>query len=104
MCKFASLADNLQLRLLRIGENSRVLVERYRRTDAERREALEKIEVLEGQLADLNKEVQKLRTQVEYLTISSTVAPDRKSLNDTRAIVVDLMREVDRCIADLTEP
>lgn len=97
------MADNLQQRLQRLGEKSRVLVERFRKVDAERIEALEKVAELQQQVARLNEEIATLRTQVEYLTVSSTVAPDRRALNDTRAMVADLMREVDRCIADLTE-
>ena len=41
--------------------------------------------------------------QVEYLTVVSTIAPSRESLDETRARIAGLMREIDRCIADLKE-
>ena len=51
----------------------------------------------------LRHELEALKLQVEYLSVSSALAPDRDTLENTRSIIADLVREVDRCIADLSD-
>lgn len=87
----------------RIGEKSRFLVERYRVLDKENKAARQRVAELQKALTESKKEIEQLRMQVEYLTISSALSPDRKAISDTRAIIANLVREVDRCIADLND-
>ena len=49
------------------------------------------------------KELQQLRLQAEYLTVATTLGSDRSSVEATRAMLADLVRDIDRCIADLME-
>lgn len=97
------MASDLQESLLRIGEKARFLTQRYRVVSRERKQALEQIESLRRELAIRDKEIQTLRMQVEYLTVVTNIAPGRESVKETREVIAGLVREIDRCIADLKE-
>lgn len=97
------MAHEVELTLGRISEKSRLLVERYKTVVRERSEALARIAELESQLQMRDKELDRLRTANEYLTIASNVATDKETLGKTRAMLSDLVREIDRCIADLND-
>ena len=97
------MASDLRNTLTRLSEKSRFLTQRYRRVSEERKQALDQVEDLRRTLRQRDKELQTLRMQVEYLTVVSTIAPSRESLDETRARIAGLMREIDRCIADLKE-
>lgn len=103
LCKFVIMAAELENTLRRISEKSRFLVERYRVLDAENRQKGARVAELEKALAERDKELEALKLQVEYLSVSSALAPDRDTLENTRSIIADLVREVDRCIADLSD-
>lgn len=95
------MASDLEQSVQRIGEKARILVERYRVVEQEKAEALRRVADLERQLDIQRKENERLRMQTEFLTVSSAIAPDPDSVEHARAIVADLLSEVDRCIADL---
>ena len=97
------MTSDLRDTLNRLSEKSRFLTQRYRRVSEERKQALDQVEDLRRTLRQRDKELQTLRMQVEYLTVVSTIAPSRESLDETRARIAGLMREIDRCIADLKE-
>jgi peptidoglycan hydrolase CwlO-like protein len=54
-------------------------------------------------LKEREKEVEELKLKVNYLTMSSSIAPDNETLDKTAAIITGLVRDIDRCIADLKE-
>lgn len=95
----------LELRdtLSRLSEKSKFLTQRYVRVAQERDQALEKAESLQKELEERNKEIQTLKMQLEYLSVVSTIVPTRDALDATRAKIADLVRDIDRCIADLNE-
>ena len=97
------MASDLRNTLTRLSEKSRFLTQRYRRVTEERRQALDQVKELRNTLQQRDKEIQTLRMQVEYLTVVSTIAPGHEQLEETRAKIASLMREIDRCIADLKE-
>lgn len=92
---------DLEQTLRRISEKSRFLIERYKVLRERNERANERIAQLENELALRDKELETLRLQVQYNSLSSSLAPDRESLESTHAMIADLVREVDRCIADL---
>lgn len=97
------MASELEQSIVRIGEKSRFLVERYKVAVAQRDDALEQNRQLTARIEACEKTIDELRRQLHYLTIASNIAPTRESLEEARAIVSELVREVDRCIADIAE-
>ncbi len=86
-----------------IVAKANLLAEKYNLLLESRNEAQEHIQSLEEQLQRQEKELQQLRQEVEYLRMASVLAPKREQVEDTRAMIAGLVREIDRCIADLTE-
>jgi peptidoglycan hydrolase CwlO-like protein len=97
------MASELQQRLTRLGEKSRFITERYRVVVQQRDNAQNTIQELLKTLKEREKEVEDLKLKVNYLTMSSSIAPDNETLDKTAAIITGLVRDIDRCIADLKE-
>lgn len=56
---------------------------------------------LESRVRSLEAENSELRTAAEYLRVVHTVAPTREAVSQTRALLSRIVREIDRCIADI---
>lgn len=95
------MASDLQENLTRITEKARFLVARYRALLDANRQLRQRVDELEKELAERKRAQEKLETHNEYLEISSAIAPDFSDLESTRDMIAGLVREVDRCIADL---
>lgn len=97
------MAKDLQQQIERIRAKTTVVVEKYARLNAAWMAAKEEITDLKAQVLARDEEIERLRLQVEYLTVASTVRITGDDLKATRAMVADLVREIDRCISDLKE-
>lgn len=97
------MATDLRASLTRISEKSRFLTQRYMRVQQERDQALDELRSLQQLLDERNKEIQTLKMQLEYLSVVSTIVPSRDAIESTRAKIAGLVRDIDRCIADLKE-
>lgn len=87
--------------LNRIGEKSRFLTDRYKVVTRERDEALARIAILEKELRDARHQLQLMHTEVEYLKVSSVLAPTAESVTATRVMIRELISEIDRCLIEL---
>jgi FtsZ-binding cell division protein ZapB len=57
---------------------------------------------LQAQVSNLQAEIERLKLDNKYLTVSSTVAPTREDTEVTGALLSELVREIDRCIAEIS--
>ena len=48
-------------------------------------------------------ELERLRIESEYLKVATTLAPDPIRKDEVFALLTNLVREIDRCIANLNE-
>lgn len=87
----------------RIIAKTQLLQDKYLYMQQARDEALAKVEMLQDEIAAKDKELQALRMQVEYMQIASTIAPTREQVEKTRATIAGLVRDIDRCITDLSD-
>ncbi len=87
----------------RIIAKATVLEERYHQLLVSRNEAMALAETLKAEVKEKDKEIQRLRTQVEYLQMANTIAPSREQIEAARAMITGLVRDIDRCIIDLTD-
>ena len=97
------MASDLTSTLSRLSEKSRFLTERYKVVCRQKDEALERIASLEKQLHDCKRQIQLLQTEIEYLKVSSVLAPTAESVTATRVMIRDLISEIDRCLAELND-
>ena len=101
--KLDSMAVELQQTVTRIAAKSRIILERYELMKRQLKADVEKIAQLEHDLERTRAENERLRTQIEYLGIAAVVAPEREDVERTRALLSSLVREIDKCIADLND-
>lgn len=96
------MATDLHSTIERILNKSSVLVEKYHALEAEKVNAELKIRQLQEEIATLKKELEQLRQDNEYLRMARTIAPSYEQLAESRAIISQLVRDVDKCISQLT--
>ncbi len=97
------MAGNLQQTIERVNNKAKILVEKYATLLKAKQDADMRIEQLSEQVEQMKKTIETLQSQVEYLRIATTLTPDRRDVERSRAILSGLVREIDRCIADLTD-
>ncbi len=97
------MAVELQQTVSRIAAKSRIILERYELMKRQLKASAEKIDQLEHDLGRIRAENERLRSQVDYLKIAAVVAPEREDVERTRTLLSNLVREIDKCIADLND-
>ncbi len=97
------MSADLQKTVERLRAKMLVVSDRFSLICDQRDKALERIAALETELAAANTKVSRLEQEVEFLRIATTIAPERKDVEQTRALLTQLVRDIDKCIADLKE-
>ena len=97
------MAANLQQRLESIRSKASLLTERYVELLEEKRAAEAKIAQLQSTLQHQQQEIDRLRQQNEQLRVVTTLSPKREDVERSRAFLSQLVRDIDKCIAELTE-
>lgn len=97
------MASDLESTLRRISEKSRFLTERFRVVSEQLSQAHSHIAELENELKNRERRLEMLTTEVEYLRVSSILAPKAETVNATRSMLKELVREIDQCLADLKD-
>ncbi len=97
------MAGNLQQRIDRVRSKAEFLTERYRRLAEEKRATDKIVADLQLTVQRQQKELALLRQQIEYLTVVTTISPRRENVEKSRTILSELVREIDKCITELTD-
>ena len=97
------MAADLQHLAEALKTRHRQLTERYLSVCSQRDNALKQISDLEATVKQQQNDIERLSQQVEFLTIVSTAMPDRDDIDRSRALLSNLVREIDKCINDLTD-
>ncbi len=97
------MAGELQQTVDRLRAKMLVVNDRFALVCRQRDEALGRIRELEKELSDNRKHIEKLQQEIDFLRLATTIAPERKEVEQTRALLAELVREIDKCIADLKE-
>lgn len=97
------MTSDLETTLTRLAEKSRFLTERFKVVTRQRDEALARVASLEKDVLDRERQLQRMRAELEYLKVSSALAPTAESVTATRAMIRDLIAEIDRCIVELND-
>lgn len=97
------MAENLREQLDRVKSKASVMVEKYQRLNQAYDESRREVTELQATLRAREAEIEKLKLNVEYLSVASTIKLSGDDLASTRAMVADLVREIDRCIVELSE-
>jgi len=95
------MAVELQQTVSRIAAKSRIILERYELMKRQLKADAEKIGQLEQDINRMRAENERLRSQVDYLKMAAIVAPEREDVERTRALLSNLVREIDACVDQL---
>lgn len=88
------IASSILAKIDVIGDRQAALVSRI---EAERAENSR----LRARVEELSAEVARLKADIEYLSVMRGVAPTPEQAEQGRAKLAGLVREIDRCIAEL---
>ncbi|MDE6802725.1 MAG: hypothetical protein K2J06_08165 [Muribaculaceae bacterium] len=69
----------------------------------ERDDARRQVADRDATIREQQREIERLTQQVDFLTVVSTALPAPGDIEKSRAILSGLVREIDKCIKDLTE-
>jgi len=97
------MADELQARIDSLKSKAKLLTERYKMIVQQKQLQNDRIEQLEATVDKQQREIRLLQQQNEQLRIVSTMAVEREDMEHTRTILTQLVRDIDKCIAELTD-
>ena len=97
------MVSELQTTLRRLQAKSDVLLEKSHALKLEKEAVEQENDQLRSRLAQLDKEIEKLRLDYEYLQMARMITPTRESVVQSRAILAKLVQDVDKCISQLME-
>lgn len=97
------MAVDLQQRLLSLVAKAEVLNRRYESVAEAYNQARAEAERMQQKCDALQHKVEELERRNMYLTTVLTFSPTREDVAKTRLTISNLVREIDKCILDLTD-
>lgn len=97
------MAFDYEAAFTRIINKARIIQQRYLKMLDERKSALEEMQDLRAQLAEKDRIIEQLQIRLEYMQVASNIAPTREQLDKSKTMISDLVREIDRCISELSD-
>lgn len=87
----------------RIIAKTEIIEQRYLRILENLEAANARIEELERLNAAKDRELEQMKIKIDYLQLATTIAPTRNQVEEARAMISGLIRDIDRCITDLSD-
>lgn len=97
------MANELQQTLARIINKSNILVEKYHALENANAVLASEKEQLVEEIEKMKKTNELLQQENEYLKLARVVSPDLKDVEHARTTISTLVRDIDKCIAQLNE-
>jgi hypothetical protein len=97
------MAADLQSRINNLRSKAELLTGRYRMLVQQKQQCDLKVQELEATVKRQQREIEILHQQIENLQVVTTIAPSRENVEHSRAILSQLVRDIDKCIAELTD-
>lgn len=96
-------SGTFQQRIDRLTAKMEMLRLRIEDANRQLREASDEIAQRDSSIKKLNRQIDLLNQETENLRVVHAITPRRDEINQTRSIIIELMRDIDRCIADIGE-
>lgn len=97
------MSADLKQRLDSLRTKTALLLKRHEMLEEAVTAARQRIRELEQDNERLQKRIDLLNQENEYLRVVHSVSPSRSDAENTRALLAGLVRDIDKCIADLGE-
>ena len=95
------MAKDFAEQLSRIGHKAELLVTRYSTLKEHNTQLRKQLVELQAALRARDAVIEKQNLELEHLRISPALAPDTATAREARATLIELVREIDACVADL---
>lgn len=95
------MSQALQDTMSRISSKTQVLVERYGLLKRENDDLNRQLAEARDNNRLLQQQVEHLKREVDYLTMARNIAPTPERVAQSRQIISRLVRDIDKCIAQL---
>ncbi|MBJ2186921.1 MAG: hypothetical protein JFR23_09515 [Muribaculaceae bacterium] len=93
----------MKQRLDSLRTKTALLLKRHEMLEEAATAARQRIRELEQDNERLQKRIDLLNKENEYLRVVHSVSPSRSDAENARALLAGLVRDIDKCIADLGE-
>lgn len=97
------MANDLKQTLERLRGKADLLVERHQLLLQEKQQVDMLNEELSSTIKKQQQEIDRLQQEVEHLKVVTTLTPKREDVEKSRAFLSKLVRNIDKCIAELKE-
>lgn len=97
------MAASLQQRIDSIKGKALLLMERYAELLDEKKAAEAQIAELRARVELQQREIDRMKVEIESLKVVTTLTPKREDVEQSRAFLSQLVRDIDKCIAELTD-
>lgn len=95
------MANELQQTLARIINKSNILVEKYHALEEANKALANDNKQLHDDLEQMKKDNELMRQELDYLKMARVIAPSLDNVDDARATISNLVRDIDKCISQL---
>lgn len=97
------MASDLHQQIVRVQAKTRVVAEKYQSMREACAELRNEVADLKAALHARDEEIRILNVKLESLTMATHLKATAGDVEATKVLIANLVREVDRCIADLLE-
>ena len=97
------MAIELQQTLARIINKSNILVEKYHALEQANGQLAREKEQLVEEIEQMKRENERMSQELEYLKMARALAPNLDDVEKARATISTLVRDIDKCIAQLND-
>lgn len=97
------MTGELPSRIERLKHKAEVLFSRYQMLKQQKIVADEEILRLKAALDERDRMIENLNRNLEYMKAAVGVAPSKEELEQSRAILTQLVRDINKCINDLKQ-
>lgn len=95
------MASELRDTLQRLQHKSEVLIEKYHALSQQCQQLTQQLTQQQERCQQLEQKVQRLQSENEYMRMAHAVAPTPQAVQQSRAMIARIVRDIDRCIAQL---
>ena len=94
--------EDLHQHLTRLAEKATLVAQKFQAADALQRNNAQRITQLEHLVAQRDTEIAALQERIGYLEATLAVVGEGENVAATRRLLQSFVRDIDRCISDLT--
>ena len=95
------MAYDFERAIERLRGKAAMVAKRYQIAIEQRDAARDEIKRLEDELSVKDREIRELKLKIEYLSVVTSARPGADEMKRSRAMLSELVREIDQCISDL---